>query len=179
MVRSKIDRKRKIIEDRKRSEKDLLSKRRKIEKDTGETEENEKENEIKRPDEIIGLIIFLVIPNILLPLVSFIFTLILLFWLLFNNDMLFYWFLASALLYIGTVTLTGLTSYWLYRLRKFSYYIAIGIAFLGLIINVNMLFVLNPMVIIVSIISIILNGLCIYFLLFYQEIRAALQVRDY
>ena len=179
MVRSKIDRKKKIIEDRKKAEKDLISKRRKIEKDLGEEIEIEDKNKIDRPDEIIGLIIFLVIPNILLPLVSFIFTLILLFYLLFINNALFWWFLASALVYIGTATLTGLTCYWLYHLKKFSYYIAVGIAVIGVIININMLFVLNPAVIIISIISVVLNGICIYFLLFYQEIRGSLQIGDY
>jgi len=180
MGRSKIDKKRKIMEDKKKAEKELLSKRRKIDKITIDIEEEEKkENEIERPDEIIGLIFFLIIPNILLPLASFIFTLILLFYLLVINNVLFFWYLISALFYIGTATLTGLTSYWLYRLQKFSYYIAIGLSVLGLIININMLFVLNPMVIIISIISIILNGICIYFLLFYQEIRGALQIKDY
>ncbi len=180
MVRSKIDKKRKIIEDKKRAEKELLRKRRKIEKNTFENEKEEKKkDDIERPDEIIGLIIFLIIPNIILPLVSFIFTLIILFWLLLNNDALFLWLLASALLYIGTATLTGLTSYWLYHLKKFSYYLGIGIAVVGFITSLNMLFVLNPAIIIFSIISMLFNGISIYFLLFYQEIRGSLGIKKY
>ena len=179
MVKSKIERKRKILEERKKSEEELTSKRKRImgEEELKKNLDNKKE--VNRPDEIIGLIIFLIIPNIIIPFVSFLYSVITLIILLINNDLLVFWYLYAVLMYLIIAILTGLTSYWLYKLYKPSYYLALGISLFNLAINISLFFTLNAFIIIIAVIILILNGIDIYFLLAYKEIREALGIPAY
>ncbi|NHI94680.1 MAG: hypothetical protein EAX96_19470 [Candidatus Lokiarchaeota archaeon] len=174
MVKSKIERKKKILDERKKTEENLMKKRKRI-ADSGDTDDI-KEVKINRPDELIGLIIFILIPNIFIPFISFVYSLITLIFLLLANDPLFFWYLYSIIMYLSISAITGLTSYWLYQLKKFSYFLALGICLFNLTINISLLFSLNILIIIIALIILILNGIDVYFLLAYKEIRDALNI---
>ena len=179
MGKSKIERKKKILEKRKKSEDELISKRKRIkgEEDSKLVSGGKKRLDI--PDEIIGLIVFLLLPNVIIPFVSFVYSIIIFIILFTSNDILLFWYLYAILMYLIIATLTGLTCYGLYKLNKVSYYISLGLCFFNLAINTSLFFTLNLFIIIIALIIVGLNCIDLYFLLAYKEIRDALNIPTY